>query len=232
MNGSFKLKCSKIVYGGSVSCWLSAIGIAFLITLGLSGMWITTNQLSLSPTIQHQEYWRLVRYLLTPGQRLAFQELALSSRANHHFTEVKFMVQGGLLIWIVSLLTSWWGWYQLKNRGQLWQLSTVLKFSLMGWLILIVMIIIDFGDWFLQLHQVVFTNHDWIFSPRADQIINLLPVKFFLRFTLVWGGITSLLIGSLIGLANQQTKQLFRQLRTHPTNNGWDQRNNNDTNDN
>lgn len=232
MNGSFKVKFSKYAYWGSVNCWLSAIGIAFLITLGVSGSLITTNQLSLSIALQHQEYWRLVQYLLTPGKSLSFQSLALSSAANHHFAEVKTMIQVGFLMWLLSLGGSVLTWRQLKNRGQLWQLSTVLKFSLVGGLIILVMVSIDFGNWFWQFHQLVFPNHDWLFSPTRDQIINLLPSSFFLRFLLIWGSLTGLLIGSLVGVANYQTKHLFSQFRTQPTNYSGNQGDNDDSNDN
>ena len=39
---------------------------------------------------------------------------------------------------------------------------------------------VDFEDFFIVFHEVLFRNDDWIFDPNLDPIINTLPSEYFL----------------------------------------------------
>ena len=44
----------------------------------------------------------------------------------------------------------------------------------------------DFDAMFVKFHQLFFPNKDnWIFDPRYDQIINILPEQFFINCAIV-----------------------------------------------
>ena len=40
---------------------------------------------------------------------------------------------------------------------------------------------IDFDRLFVMFHQLVFSNDYWLFNPRLDPIINILPENFFMH---------------------------------------------------
>ena len=46
-------------------------------------------------------------------------------------------------------------------------------------IVLFTIFIIDFDSAFTAFHKIFFNNDYWIFNPRLDQIINILPQEFF-----------------------------------------------------
>ncbi|MBQ3107078.1 MAG: TIGR01906 family membrane protein [Firmicutes bacterium] len=42
-------------------------------------------------------------------------------------------------------------------------------------------IAIDFDSAFVLFHEIFFSNDYWMFNPREDQILNILPAEFFLH---------------------------------------------------
>ena len=46
-------------------------------------------------------------------------------------------------------------------------------------IVLFIIFIIDFDSAFTAFHKIFFNNDYWIFNPRLDQIINILPQEFF-----------------------------------------------------
>lgn len=40
---------------------------------------------------------------------------------------------------------------------------------------------VDFDRLFVMFHQLVFSNDYWLFNPRLDPIINILPENFFMH---------------------------------------------------
>jgi len=40
---------------------------------------------------------------------------------------------------------------------------------------------VDFNDFFIDFHKILFRNNDWLFDPSLDPIITALPDTFFLH---------------------------------------------------
>ncbi len=44
---------------------------------------------------------------------------------------------------------------------------------------LLLVVMLDFNDVFIIFHELLFQNRDWIFDPRQDPVINVLPDQYF-----------------------------------------------------
>lgn len=53
------------------------------------------------------------------------------------------------------------------------------KFFLVGLGMLLLVVMLDFNDVFIIFHELLFQNRDWIFDPRQDPVINVLPDQYF-----------------------------------------------------
>lgn len=47
-------------------------------------------------------------------------------------------------------------------------------------LVLSFMILTDFSKYFIQFHEIFFTNDLWLLNPRTDILIQMLPLEFFI----------------------------------------------------
>jgi integral membrane protein (TIGR01906 family) len=56
---------------------------------------------------------------------------------------------------------------------------------------------VDFNTAFIVFHEIFFTNDYWIFDPRTDPVITILPETFFLHAALL---ILGLILLAVIGL--------------------------------
>lgn len=59
-------------------------------------------------------------------------------------------------------------------------------------IILAIPIIINFEDTFTIFHKIMFSNDYWIFDPRLDPVINILPEEFFFHAGIMILGIVLL----------------------------------------
>lgn len=190
--------------------WLSALGSAFFIMLNCSSWWVDlrSSYLTNVPT-QHQlaDYWRVIRYLQLPWvHELRFEYLKMGSSAIHHFRDVRGLVLGAEFWLIISFLVAvGLLWYQ-KRTFQLWKLKSPLRWSFIIVILLLGMGITNFDQTFIEFHQLVFNNHDWIFNVYTDQIINMLPISFFLTCSLIWFALTFIFVFLIYWWINHQLK--------------------------
>ena len=59
-------------------------------------------------------------------------------------------------------------------------------------IILAIPIVINFEDTFVVFHKLMFSNDYWIFDPRLDPVINILPEEFFFHAGIMILGIVLL----------------------------------------
>lgn len=57
------------------------------------------------------------------------------------------------------------------------QIGKVLSILPIG---VVFVLIAGFNYWFVLFHHIAFGNNDWLFDPRTDPIIYVLPETFFL----------------------------------------------------
>ena len=69
---------------------------------------------------------------------------------------------------------------RLKKERKLFLLLTPLKGILYATLLFVVCLISFFDVIFVKFHELFFHNSAWIFDPRLDPIIEVLPEEFFM----------------------------------------------------
>jgi len=122
-----------------------------------------------------------------------------------HFEEVRDIFQNLNKISIVCLIISVLGIIiSLKNKD-IQILSYTSKALITIPLILAVPIIINFEDSFVIFHKLMFSNDYWIFDPRLDPVINILPEEFFFH--------AGLMILALILLASIILHTIYKIIR-------------------
>lgn len=200
---------------------LAAIGVALFVTVNLSPLFIhlpSAGNFQLTRGQIRADYWRLLAYLEFPWVRhLRLRSIPLTVQAVTHFHDVRRLLLSGELVGGISLIGAIWLLGKQKRQGQLWRLLLPLKWLLYLIVMLAWIPLVNFSTDFIAFHQVLFTNQDWLFSPRRDPIILLMPEQFFWHLFMIWLAITILLIGSLWGWLLFRLG--FTQFRTNKTNN-------------
>ena len=126
---------------------------------------------------------------------LKFPDLTSSKEGLQHFVEVKNIFVAfyyiGLLSFILCLLIVL---YKRKQKDYNYLLVSSLTLVLLPFIISL-FAMIDFDTTFVLFHKIFFRNDYWIFDPRFDPIINLLPQTYFLHSLLMI--ILIILLGSI-----------------------------------
>ncbi|MCT8976322.1 TIGR01906 family membrane protein [Clostridium sp. CX1] len=107
--------------------------------------------------------------------------LPSSKEAAIHFQEVKSLFIKLNYILFSSAIVSAAGIYYMKKYRDF---SPLKWCSIMIWLSFIVLsgtFYINFDKSFNFFHKVLFNNDYWLFSPKTDPVINILPQEFFLH---------------------------------------------------
>lgn len=154
----------------------------------------------------------LLHYLFHPfHSTLAFPDFASSAAGLQHFHEVKQLlwfnngcgvVAGVMLLWLVK---------RAGRQPELLYRHHVTRQAV--WLpaiplVLLSLVALDFENFFIWFHKLLFRNDHWLFNPLTDPIINALPATFFLTcFVVTFVLLESLLVGYAIWTR--------RRLRTH-----------------
>jgi len=136
-------------------------------------------------------YWSQIAldYLLNPegisflgDLRFADGSAVYNERELGHMVDVKIVVKGALLVWYVSLLAllvlDLWAW-----RGGWWPTFRQ-ALSRGGWLtvifvgVIIPIVLVGFGVFFVAFHGVFFDPGTWVFR-YSDTLIRLFPERFW-----------------------------------------------------
>ncbi|WP_300561408.1 TIGR01906 family membrane protein [Companilactobacillus sp.] len=121
-------------------------------------------------------YNQMMNYLLNPfSGQFHLDNFRSSYNGRVHFADCKklFMLNFGVFI-----LSGVYIWFRRKKRAYFNR--TFLYIAIVG-IILVVLMAVDFDDFFIVFHKILFRNNDWLFDPALDPIINLLPDEFFVQ---------------------------------------------------
>ncbi|MHA8110947.1 TIGR01906 family membrane protein [Lactobacillaceae bacterium Melli_B4] len=136
------------------------------------------------------DYLRIINYLQNPfSSQLTFQYFHSSPSGISHFRDVKHLF---ILNELIVLLTGFLftkRWRKLAHRKQRWQLLLPIQVFVIGTLVLLTLVLVNFETWFIDFHHLFFTNQDWSFNPDKDPIILALPLSFFMQSFLLMVGI-------------------------------------------
>lgn len=96
-----------------------------------------------------------------------------------HFEEVRDIFQVVKnLFYISSVLSLIGGYFYIRNR-EFDVFRRVLIILIVMPLVVAIPLIIDFNKSFILFHEVMFSNDYWIFDPKLDPVIRILPEEFF-----------------------------------------------------
>ena len=113
--------------------------------------------------------------------KLVLKDFIMSKGGRIHFEEVKRIFEVLQVICLLTFCTtSILVYKQIKQKEyRFFKLTAVLTIVIP--LILSFFAFVDFEHLFITFHQLVFSNDYWLFNPKLDPIINILPESFFMH---------------------------------------------------
>ena len=135
-----------------------------------------------SATLIQDNYDRLIDYL-NPFYRgkLTLSNLAMSPQGEFHFYEVKQIFNLVYLLLFVTLGLSLVIYLLQRKSGNYRYLKISAAMTFIIPLLLSIPFVLDFSRAFVVFHELVFSNDYWIFDPRLDPVITILPEWFFMQ---------------------------------------------------
>lgn len=209
MNGILKNTKNKIIVMLKwCSLILCLISLAIFLTLNVTPILVLGSHHVVDGVTHWQlmrDYVHLLGYLQIPGGTLRFQFIPMSGAGRQHFADVKNLMLLNEGVLVVSGWLTFRNLSKQKRQHQLWQLMLPLKGLAVFIPTLMMMLLINFNALFIQFHELVFQNQDWVFDPATDPIINVLTEGFFGLCVLIF---TALLEGAFGGLYFAGKRQL------------------------
>lgn len=179
--------------------WLNAIGQRLAATVNLSLGQLMTN------------YYQLLAYLNFPWvPRLVMNDFTDSAGALRHFADVKSLFMLTDVVFIVTSVIVYFFYRQLKRRQQLWRFVLPMQTALWVPPLVTVIMAINFDQFFVWFHELLFSNSDWLFDPLLDRIIIVLPESFFAQCF----GLAFILIEGAFWVHLMLGKQALEQLKS------------------
>lgn len=189
------MKTLKLLIGLVISIYLAAISfqIASLFEMNLYKNVLKSDNLEelvgLELSEVESDVEHLIRYtLFDEVSELDLNNFELSDESEYHFFEVKNIVKNIRLFNIymsVPIICILITIFIKKKSGYL--LSAVILSAFV--LLFLGCVFFFYEDWAFEFfHRLIFNNEYWIFDPRIDPIIHVLPQKFFINsFYLILG---------------------------------------------
>jgi len=176
-------------WGQWISLYLWLVSGTIILTINATWLyWINALTQKLGPTVNLSlgrlmtNYYQLLAYLNFPWtSRLAMNDFTDSVGALRHFADVKALFMLNNVVFIVTSVVVFYFWRQLKRRQQLWRLVLPMQGALWVPPLVAAIMAVNFDQFFVFFHEVLFRNSDWLFDPLYDRIILVLPDTFFLQ---------------------------------------------------
>ena len=112
--------------------------------------------------------------------KLVLDRLPMSTFGEFHFYEVKvifnlvYLLLGVTLILGILIFFVQWR----KRDFKYLKIASILTFVIP--VLLGIPFIVNFNKAFVAFHEIAFSNDYWLFDPRIDPVINILPEWFFM----------------------------------------------------
>lgn len=213
-DGGIMKKALSVIKDGIVSIFFSIVAICFSALVIINSTWIYTfvirkyNLESISGVDSSslmKEYKGLINYLQNPFiDKLSFENFSMSTYGEIHFYEVKkifliLIIILGIFIFIVgiTLLLRRYKKNKLNKLEILEVCNNSTNILIIFFSSIVVLYFIDFSWAFTLFHKIFFRNDYWIFDPKIDPIINVLPEELFM---ICGVGILVLLFLMIIGV--------------------------------
>ena len=141
---------------------------------------------------------------------LYFPTLRSSVSGLSHFAECKVLFNIFYVAGFVSVIFLIPGFISRLKEKEIRFLKVCSIVSIVIPMILVLATIIDFDGLFVLFHKIAFNNDDWLFDPRTDPVITILPEEFFMLCLVVIAG--TVIIGSCVTMAIYLHKKKIKRL--------------------
>ncbi len=176
---SFYLLISSVVFSVILTLNISPILYSLFIKLNK-----IPNYNNLSKEEILNDYNNIIHYLNSPQEEvLKFKNFKISPIGEFHFLEVKEIFSSIYLICLACLILGLILFILLKKfklKISLKAFNIFFYEVLFIFLGLILSFYLNFSKVFTLFHKIFFNNDYWIFDPKKDPIINVLPESYFL----------------------------------------------------
>lgn len=164
-----------------------AISISILFLLNSSVLYSFAVKLfnlpvrsGISERIMVLNFDNLVQYLQSPYVHHFSNLISIDDQGRKHFADVKnIMILNDLISMLTTIVLVKAYRYFYKHRLY-WILYTNIKYVYMVCTAFFVFCLIDFNDFFVFLHNILFRNKDWIFDVKSNPIIKVFPTEYFI----------------------------------------------------
>ena len=129
---------------------------------------------------------------------LNFPSLKSSVSGLSHFAEVKKMFLVFYILGAVGIAGTIFGFISRHKEKVISHFRICAITSVVIPAILLIISLINFNALFILFHKIAFSNQDWIFDPKQDQVIDILPEGFFMLCLIVIA--LTILIGATVVL--------------------------------
>jgi len=121
-----------------------------------------------------KNYAQMMDYLINPfNWQFHLSNFGSSAAGRLHFQDCKKLF---LLNFVVFLGT---GAIVAKFHKVRAHFNKIFLWIGIGGIILAILMLLNFDEFFVIFHEVLFRNSDWLFDPNKDPVINILPEDFF-----------------------------------------------------
>lgn len=121
-----------------------------------------------------KNYAQMMDYLINPfNWHWHLSDFGSSAAGRLHFLDCKKLFLLNFGVWILSgaLVAKFHKIRARYNRVFFW-------IGIVG-IVLAILMMLNFDEFFVIFHEVLFRNSDWLFDPNKDPVINILPEEFF-----------------------------------------------------
>jgi len=121
-----------------------------------------------------KNYVQMMDYLINPfNWQFHLSDFVSSAAGRLHFQDCKKLF---LLNFAVFIIT---GGIVAKFHKVRAHFNKMFFWIGIGGIVLVVLMLFNFDQFFVIFHEVLFRNSDWLFDPNKDPVINILPEDFF-----------------------------------------------------
>ena len=168
--------------------------------------------------IGKSELWHnfnvLMQYLTLPWVTvLDMPDFPSSASGLKHFQDVKYLFHLAQAVFILAAYPALgFLWSNLKKGTLGLYRRTYTYLSALPLVIGLLGVFIGFDQFFTLFHELLFPgDSSWLFNPRLDPIINVLPERYFLQAFVIFFVIYEAMMLTLSFLAHRQFKQAMTQ---------------------
>lgn len=174
---------------GLVALFLTVVSLAIAITINFRPLYVfDINYLNILDytTLDQQtllkNYDLLMRSLNDPFMTVgSLPDFPMSAAGAGHFVDVKKLFLLDYAVLLVTIIPSGLYLRHLHKTNRRWKLVRPFQLGMLIPVIFGIVMAMGFDTFFVKFHQLFFSNDDWLFDPRTDPIINVLPEDYFMH---------------------------------------------------